>query len=78
MLLACHAVRAQDLVLTGRVATATGESLPGVNVLVKGTNVGTMTDANGSFKIAAGNATLVFSYIGYKTVELATNGRTSL
>lgn len=78
VLLACHAVRAQDVVLTGRVATATGESLPGVNVLVKGTNVGTMTDANGSFKIAAGNATLVFSFIGYKTVELATNGRTSL
>jgi TonB-linked SusC/RagA family outer membrane protein len=78
VLLACHAVRAQDVVLTGRVATATGEALPGVNVLVKGTNVGTMTDANGSFKIAVGNATLVFSFIGYRTVELTTNGRTSL
>lgn len=78
VLLACYAVKAQDVVLTGRVATATGEALPGVNVLVKGTNVGTMTDANGDYKIAAGNATLVFSFIGYKTVELAVSGRTTL
>lgn len=78
VLLACHATMAQDAVLSGRVATAAGEALPGVNVLVKGTNVGTMTDANGNYRIAAGNATLVFSFIGYRTVELTADGRTTL
>lgn len=53
--------------VTGRVTTRGGEALPGVNVVVKGTAVGTSTGVDGSYTIDApdGNATLVFSYIGF-------------
>ncbi len=57
--------------VTGQVTSANGP-LPGVNVLVKGTSTGTVTDADGKYSIEAspGN-TLVFSYIGYLTKEVA-------
>lgn len=59
--------------ITGKVSSSSdGATLPGVSVLVKGTTTGTTTDADGKYSIAAqGNSTLVFSYIGYKTQELA-------
>jgi len=49
-----------------------GESLPGVNILVKGTEKGTISDIDGKFGISVPNAssTLVFSYLGYFTVEM--------
>lgn len=63
----------------GIVSDKTGSPLPGVTVKVKGTQNGTQTDANGHYSInAAGDATLVFSYIGYVTQEVPVNGRTSL
>ncbi len=67
-------------VVTGTVSDATtGETLPGVSVLVKGTTTGTVTDVNGKFRIeAATNAVLVLTYIGYTTVEIPTNGKTTL
>jgi TonB-linked SusC/RagA family outer membrane protein len=47
-----------------------GELLPGVSILIKGTKVGTQTDANGKFNIAAfSGQTLVFSFVGLKTLE---------
>jgi len=65
-------VRAQDRIVTGVVKDQqTSEVLPGVNVAVKGTAEGTITDANGEYKIAVGSddATLVFSTIGYAKQE---------
>ena len=60
----------------GKVADDKGQGLPGVSVLVKGTNVGSISDVNGEYSIAAGkNATLVVSYIGFVTQEVAVNGR---
>ncbi len=58
--------------ITGTVTdTDTREAMPGVNVLVKGTTLGTITDVAGKFSIAANkNATLVFSFIGYTTKEV--------
>jgi TonB-linked SusC/RagA family outer membrane protein len=56
--------------ITGTVRDAKGEQLPGVTVQVKGTAIGTQTNANGSFAITAGgDATLTFSFIGYNTLE---------
>ncbi|RYZ59389.1 MAG: SusC/RagA family protein, partial [Chitinophagaceae bacterium] len=56
--------------ITGRVTDETQNPLSGVSVVVKGTNNGTTTDANGNFSISAGaNSTLVFSYVGYGTIE---------
>lgn len=59
--------------VSGRVTNAKGEGLPGVTVLLKGTSVGTSTNANGNFlleQVATGSQTLVFSYVGYKSKEV--------
>lgn len=64
--------------IRGKVVDSKGESLPGVSVRVKGTAVGTTTDTEGIFLLnAPDNGTLVFSYIGYVSQEIAVNGRTS-
>lgn len=72
----------QDVVLTvtGTVLDDTGQPLPGVNVLVKGTTVGTSTDADGKYAIsvAEGTETLVFSFIGYQVQEVAVENRTTI
>lgn len=58
---------AQQLTVTGKVIDATEEGMPGVNVQVKGTTTGTITDFDGNYSIQVPNAkaTLVFSFIGY-------------
>lgn len=62
--------------ITGTVSDSSGP-LPMVNVAVKGTNTSAQTDINGQFTIleAAPNATLVFTYVGYATREVAVNGQ---
>ncbi len=59
------------ITVTGTVTDSYNNPLPGVNVIIKGTTTGTLTDINGSFTISApdANAILVFSYIGYVSVE---------
>ena len=56
----------------GRVLDQDGEALPGVNVVVKSTSIGTVTDANGNYSITLPNGAtdLVFSFIGFKTHEV--------
>lgn len=68
---------AQERNVTGTVTdTDDGSAIPGVNVLIKGTSTGTITDANGSYSISINDgATLVFSFIGYSTQELAVGSR---
>src|SRR3989337_2775810 len=70
-----------DVTVTGKVTSADdGVALPGVNVYLKGTQVGTITDAEGLYSLTAEheNGTLVFSYIGFTTQEVAVGGRTSI
>ncbi|RTQ50126.1 SusC/RagA family TonB-linked outer membrane protein [Hymenobacter gummosus] len=70
--LAVHEAAAQGRSISGRVLDASsGQGLPGVTVLVKGTTNGASTNADGSYtlNVAADAATLVFSSIGYVTVE---------
>ncbi|AMM51562.1 hypothetical protein TH61_10780 [Rufibacter sp. DG15C] len=72
---------AQNRTITGRVTDAgNNEGLPGVTVLVKGTSNGASTDANGNFQLSipAGNATLVFNYIGYVAQERAVGNSTTI
>lgn len=65
--------------VTGRVVDEKGQGLPGVNVLVKGANVGTATNADGRYTIdAPAGATLVFSYIGYASQEVAVGDRATV
>jgi len=62
--------------VTGTVSSLTGEKLAGVTVMVKGAATGTATDAEGKYQIAVpSNATLVFSSVGYLTLEVPVNGR---
>src|SRR5260221_8830575 len=64
---------AQESVVTGKVVDAKENSaLPGVNVLVKGTQKGTVTDADGAFSVSASSSdVLIISFIGYETQEIA-------
>ena len=63
----------QQITITGTVTDASGEPLPGVSVMVKGTTQGTATDTNGAYTLAVQNenAILVFTYIGFISQELA-------
>ncbi len=67
--------------VSGRVTDAeTGDSLPGVNVVIEGTDRGTSTDADGTFQIAVTTLeeSLIFSYIGYQLQIIPINGRTNI
>ncbi|MFD1141411.1 SusC/RagA family TonB-linked outer membrane protein [Larkinella insperata] len=63
--------------ISGRVtAGKDGQPLPGVSIVVKGTTSGTTTDVDGKYNVSASkNGTLVFSFIGYKTQEIAIASR---
>ena len=67
----CSAIYAQRITITGTVVEPSGESIPGVTVMVKGTTTGTATDIDGKFTIDVPSTTavLVFSFIGKTTVE---------
>ncbi len=67
--------------VTGNIKSGEDEStLPGVNILEKGSSNGTISDANGSFSIDVTNpnATLIFSFVGYNTKEIALEGKTTI
>lgn len=66
--------------VSGTVSDASAGPLPGANVLVKGTTNGTQTDFDGNYTLddVANDATLVFSYIGYKTVEISVNNQSTI
>ncbi len=63
---------AQERVVSGTVTDETGGSMPGVNVLVKGSTTGTASDSDGNFKISIPNddATLIFTFVGYASSEI--------
>lgn len=64
-------VFAQQKAIKGTVVDAIGEPLIGVNVSVKGTTIGTITDVDGQYSLEVPTSgTLVFSFIGYKTAEI--------
>ena len=71
---------AQNVTVKGVVRDAGNKTtLPSVSVLVKGTTTGTQTDANGAYSIAVpAEATLVFTYIGYNTQEVAVAEKTAI
>ncbi len=66
--------------VTGTVTDAAGNPIEGVSVVIKGTNIGTTTDIRGQFslQVASANTTLVISYTGMATQEIALAGRTSI
>ncbi len=73
---------AQNRTITGKVSDQSGAELIGVNILLKGTITGTITDLNGAFSIAvpesSENPVLVISYIGFSTQEITVGESSSL
>ncbi len=79
VLLLCQVVvQAQNINVSGNVKSTTGEALPGVSVLIKGSKQAVSTNANGAFSISLPEkGTLVFSYIGFTSKEIAVEQTTS-
>jgi TonB-linked SusC/RagA family outer membrane protein len=71
---------AQERNITGTVKDGSGTVMPGVNVIVKGTSIGTTTDVGGKYTITMpdGSSVLVFSFIGYTSQEVDVGSRTSV
>ena len=72
---------AQDRVVSGRVTSAEdGSAVPGVNVIVKGSTIGTVTDGDGNYyvQVSSNASILVFSFIGYTTQEVAVGERSTV
>jgi len=71
---------AQQTVLTGKVTdSSSGESLPGVSIVVKGTTNGTITNIDGIFTLGVKKGDVIqFSFVGYKTQEIVANGQKNL
>ncbi|WP_428666981.1 SusC/RagA family TonB-linked outer membrane protein [Runella sp.] len=69
-----------DIPITGTVTDESGAGLPGVSILIKGTQRGSTTDPNGNYKIDVpdGNALLVFSFVGYLSQEVSVGNQSQL
>jgi TonB-linked SusC/RagA family outer membrane protein len=74
-----QAVFAQEKIVTGKVTDETNDPIPGVNVVVKGTTTGSITDMDGNFKIKVPDVgkVLVFTFIGYEPREVTIVGKTT-
>lgn len=73
-----HELEEQDITITGKVVSSEdNQALPGVNITIKGTNQGTVTDANGDYKIdvPSGETVLVFSFVGFSNQEIQVGER---
>ena len=70
----------QQQAISGRVTDENNQTLPGVNIVEKGTTNGTVSDVNGEFKlnVSSSSATLIFSFIGYLREEIAINSTETL
>lgn len=72
-------INIREIRVSGKVSSATGEPLSGISVAIKGTTVGTTTDEEGNFTLSVpDDATIVFSSVGYATLEEKVNGRTTI
>ena len=68
-----------DIEISGKINDEFSQGLPGASVVVKGTVNGTTTDLDGNYKLnVPEDATLVISYVGYKTQEVSLNGRSEI
>jgi len=74
------ATSVQQITISGTVKDASGLPLPGANIIEKGTTHGTQSDFDGNFTLSVTNvnATLVISYVGYTTLEVAVKGKKTI
>jgi TonB-linked SusC/RagA family outer membrane protein len=72
-------VAVQDIKVSGRVTSTTGEPVAGVSVVVKNTTIGTTTDGAGNYTLTVpDSAVLVYSSLGFETQEIPVNGRATI
>ncbi|PCH67917.1 MAG: SusC/RagA family TonB-linked outer membrane protein [Bacteroidales bacterium] len=73
-------IKQNNINVSGAVTDIEGEAIPGITVIVKGTTIGTVTNIDGNYSLIdiPSNATLVFSFIGMKTLEVYVSGKTSI
>jgi len=71
------AAQDEDLIISGTVTDEKGDPIPGVNIFVRNTSTGTISEFNGNYRLAAPKDAeyIVYSYIGYQTVEEPINNR---
>jgi TonB-dependent starch-binding outer membrane protein SusC len=69
-----------SVTVTGVVTDQSGEKLPGVNIAIKGTSLGTTSNANGEYSLSvpSDKSVLIFSFVGYTTREIIIGGKTNL
>jgi TonB-linked SusC/RagA family outer membrane protein len=73
------ALPAADITVKGSVMDINKEPLPGVTITVKGASIGTVTDIEGNYSLTApDNATLVFSFIGFKSQNIPVGNRSTI
>ncbi|SFU10445.1 TonB-linked outer membrane protein, SusC/RagA family [Algoriphagus locisalis] len=79
-LIASGSTFAQSKTVSGVIKSSTGETMPGVNVLVKGTTIGTASDIDGNFSLTvpSDESILVFSFIGYTSREVRVGNSSEL
>ncbi|NLA50183.1 MAG: hypothetical protein GX876_12080, partial [Bacteroidales bacterium] len=67
----------QQITVSGTVIDESGQAMPGVNIQVEGTTLGTISDINGKYSISVpdANATLVFSFVGYNELKVPVAGK---
>ena len=71
--------QAQDVSIKGKIIDENGLPIPGVSILIKGTSKVTVSDMDRSYQLKANsNGTLVFSFVGYATVQEAIKGRSTI
>lgn len=78
--LALTVLHAQQITVTGRVTDDKGEALPGVNIILKGSATGQVTDVNGRYGIGVPgtDGVLIFSFVGYIPQEISVGNRTTI
>lgn len=76
----CSSAYAQETIVGAVTSADDGAPLPGVNITVQGTDIGTTTDAEGNYSIDVpeGNDVLVFSFVGFQTQEIEIDGRSEI
>lgn len=68
-----------DKTISGKIVDETNSGLPGVSIVIKGTQKGTVTDGNGQYRIEVpDNATLIFSFVGYIAQEIVVGSQTAI
>ncbi|MDR1171381.1 MAG: SusC/RagA family TonB-linked outer membrane protein [Bacteroidales bacterium] len=77
LVLFCVCGYSQTIPINGTITDQAGEAMPGVNIRVKGTSTGAVTDIAGKYTISvpSGESVLVFSFIGFKSVEMTVGDR---